>query len=171
MIYLITMNMSKEEYLKLLQDLDGDVGSDLPVDSWFPSVSPAKEKMLKSKMFAGTTDCLELKREQILAAIKDNCNLKVGPFSIKVRGYYFSEKNEKPIMTIDIYERKSKTPTGHPCNMDYKLDVYSDKRFIGRPWLELFNNGRQGTATNVPIETVVDIIKWLQALKKLTVFL
>lgn len=164
------MNIDKEEYLKLLSELD-EPAEDISDDSWFYADPPAKEKMLKARAFSGSMDCTNFKREQILKAIKSNCNLQVGPFSIRIRGFYHSEKADKAYMSIDLFEKKTKTPTGHPCNMDYKVDVMKDNRFEGRPWAELFNNHRQGTAINVPIETVVEIVKWLQALKKLTAFL
>lgn len=171
--------LSKEDYLKLLEELSNE--SDQEIDdisvidnldiTWMPSESAAKAKMLKNLQFNGTADATHMKKAQIKEAIAKSKNLQVGHFSIKIRGFYVSEKQSNSFMHLDIYERRTKTATGQPCNMDYKLDVMGDKRFIGRPWLNLFNNNRQGTATNVPIDTVVEIVKWLQALKKLAVFL
>lgn len=172
-------HLSKEDYLRLLEELskEDDLDSETPsgIDvldvSWMPSESSAKAKMLKSLNFNGTIDATHLKKEQIKEAIAKSKNLQVAHFSIKIRGFYVSDKQNNSFMHLDIYERRTKTATGQPCNMDYKLDVFGDKRFAGRPWLQLFNNNRAGTATNVPIDTVVDIVKWLQALKKLAVFL
>lgn len=66
-------------------------------------------------------------------------------------------------------ERRFRTPSGNPCNMDYRINLHKDNRFTNRPWLNEF--GPQGEADDVPIETVVDIIRWLQALKRMNAFL
>jgi hypothetical protein len=73
-------------------------------------------------------------------------------------------------MNISIFEMKNTTPiSGAPCKMQYRANFHKDNRFKGKPWLELFS--KFGTADNVPTETVVDIIKWLQVIQKIGVFL
>lgn len=173
------MNISKEDYIKLLTDLANDQYTSKDVedtvkdmgDAWFPAESPAKERMIKSREFTGTVDCLNLKKDQIIAAINKNKNLSVGPFTIRIRGFYTSEKNKDSFMTIDLYEWRTKTPSGHECRMDFRVNVLTDSRFEGRPWLTSFNNSQIGKAYNIPLNTVVDIVKWLQVIRKLAAFL
>lgn len=171
--------LSKEEYLKLLEEIACEDSPDYEQNlseilgdvSWSPSISPAKEAMLKKLQFSGTVDATHMKRAQLKEALAKSKNLQVGHFSIKIIGFYDSEKHQTSFMTLNIYERRTKTATGQPCNMDYKIDVFSDNRFAGRPWLHLFGNNSQGKATNVSMDTAIEIVKWLQALKKLAVFL
>lgn len=168
---------SKEDYLKMLEEMANqqydepeETTIDVPTDAWIWSESPLKDRLRIAKLHS-TTDATNLHREQIKKAIQNTRNIQIGPFSIKIKGYYQSEKLNNDFMHLDIYERRSKTASGQPCNMDYKAELVDDKRFIGRPWLTYFSKDNPGVAKNVPIDTVVDIIKWLQALKKLTVFL
>ena len=178
MLYFNSMStFSKEDYLKMLEDIANqqyqepeEPVEDVPADSWIWSVSPVKEKLMTAKLHS-TSDATNLHRDQIKKAIKNTRNIQCGPFSIKIKGYYQSEKLDNDFMHLDVYERRTKTPTGQKCNMDYRADLTSDKRFADRPWIIYFSKDNPGIAKNVPIDTVVDIIKWMQALKKLTVFL
>lgn len=171
-------NFSKEDYLKMLEAManqqydepEESVVNDVPDNAWIWGSSPLKEKLMFAKLHS-TTDATNLHRDQIKKAVQNTRNIQVGHFSIKIKGYYQSEKLGNDFMHIDVYERRSKTASGMPCNMDYKAELVDDKRFANRPWLTYFSKDSPGTAKNVPIDTVVDIIKWLQALKKLTVFL
>jgi len=72
-------------------------------------------------------------------------------------------------MDITVYQEKYRTPSGAPCKMSYKMDFSQDDRFSNRPWITYFNT--QGRAHNIPVETVVEIVRWLQALKRMNAFL
>lgn len=168
---------SKEDYLKMLEDMANQQYDEpeepevnVPTDSWVWGVSPLKEKLMTAKLHS-TSNVMNLHRDQIKKAIQNTRNIQVGAFSIKIKGYYQSDKLDNHFMHLDIYERRTKTPTGQSCNMDYKADLTSDKRFADRPWITYFSKDNPGHAKNVPIDTVVDIVKWMQALKKLTIFL
>lgn len=168
---------SKEDYLKMLEEIANQQYSepkepavDVPGDSWIWGESPLKEK-LKMANLHSTTDATNLHRDQIKTAIKKTRNLKVGHWSIKIKGFYHSDKLDNDFMHLDIYERRTKTPSGQQCNMDYRADLATDNRFTNCSWISYFSTTSPGLAQNVPIDTVVNIVKWMQALKKLTVFL
>jgi hypothetical protein len=169
--------ISKQDYLKLLEAISEQQYSEpeepaieVPESSWIWGESPVKDR-LRTASLQQTIDVTLLHKDQIKKAIKSARNIKVGNFSIKIKGYYQSEKLNNDFMHLDIYERRTKTPTGQPCNMDYKAELTTDKRFAGRGWLSYFTKDSPGLARNVPIDTVVDIIKWMKALKNLTIFL
>jgi hypothetical protein len=185
-MYFMVMPISPFDYLKLLQDLEGsdsdyqeDDDVSVPDESWIWGESPLKEKMLGPRN--GAIDVTKYKKESIKEALYKSTNLQVGDFTLKIERYNGRPgrfESIKPIqidlsMNIAIWERKYKTPTGNPCKMDYRLDLHKDNRFVNKPWLTFFANSGLGTgkAVDVPVDTVVDIIRWLQALKRLTAFL
>jgi hypothetical protein len=173
--------LSKEEYLEMLESLNEDqYGSDgedyvpdnYSEEAWMPSVSPHKEKMFRT-IRNGQLDITKYRKEQIKDAIYKVVNLTVGEFLIHITEYHGMPVRNKPQetkLTLDIilYGTKYKTETGQPCNMQFKLDPKTDNRFAGKPWLERFSGCR---ADNIPVDTVVDIIRWLQALKRMNAFL
>ena len=169
------MTTPKKEYLEYLKALtagqynfeDDPDTPDVPDDSWIWAEPPAKEKM-KNVQFGGVINALSLKKAQIKTAISKGQNIQVGAFMIRIMDYYGKDPLERSILSFEVYERRTKTPTGQPCNMDYPADLSKDNRFANRPWLSYFNGS---FARDVPIDTITDIVKWMQALKKLTAFL
>lgn len=174
------MNISKETYLKLLEslaeqdDLESYESTYIPEESWIPSESRAKEEMMKARARnQGTVDCLKLKKDKIKEAIYKNSNIKVGEFMIKITEYH-GLLDKKGVgtdlkMDLSVWQTKYKTPSGNPCKMDYRMDFSKDNRFINRPWLNYFGPG--GSAHNMPVEILIDVIKWMQIIQKLTAFL
>lgn len=165
--------MNKENYIKLLEQLTAeqydteDEISCIPEDVWMPAESEAKIK-LKNITFNGVIDCTNMRSNDIKTVISKTKNIKVGNFLIKINDYYGEDPIIKRNLSIEVYERLYKTPTGQPCNMDFKVDLTMDSRFAGRPWLTYFNGS---WAKDIPIENIIDIIRWMQVLKKLTCFL
>jgi hypothetical protein len=53
--------------------------------------------------------------------------------------------------------------------MSYKMDFFRDNRFSNCPWLSYFNSS--GRAHDIPADTVVNIIKHMQMIQRLTAFL
>lgn len=173
------MTLTKEEYIKLLEEIadqqyNCDPAEDMVIadDSWIWADPPAKEKM-KAHNGYGTCNAIGLKREKIQEMLYKYKNIQVGHFLIRISEYHgFPDKFGKGkdlTMDIEIWERKFRTPSGNPCQMDYRADLSQDNRFFGRPWITLF--ATSSSASHVPVETVVDIIKWMQAIKKLSAFL
>lgn len=174
--------ISKDDYLKLLEDLSNDqYGSDdysdeqhIPDEAWIPSESGVKE-MIRFKNLHGKIDVTKYRKEQIQDALYKCMNIQVGEFLIKIESYHGQPdkfgKGANLTMDIEIWEKRYVTPTGRPCNMDFRIDWSKDNRFFGRKWLSYFSGGTRSSAFNVPVETVIEIVRWMQALKRMTAFL
>lgn len=169
------MTTPRKEYLKYLKELtDGQYSfddepeiPDTTDDSWIWAEPPAKEKM-KNIVFNGMVDATNLRKADIKKALSKAQNIQVGAFTLRIRDFYGKDPLEKGVLSFSVLERKTKTPNGHPCNMDYDTDLSKDNRFNDRPWLSYFKGS---SARDVPIDTIVDIVKWMQAIKKLSAFL
>lgn len=171
------MTTPRKDYLKYLKELTNEQYSfyddeeetekDTADNSWVWAEPPAKEKM-KIIVFNGVVDATELRKDQIKESLGKAKNIKVGEFTLRIRDVYGRDPLEKGVLSLEVYEKRTKTPTGQPCNMDYRCDLSKDKRFASRPWLSYFK-GSWGR--DVPIDTIIDIVRWMQALKRLTVFL
>lgn len=167
--------LTNEEYLALCQKLvdqqydDAVDDYDISKMEWMPAESEIKEKMLKINR-NGMIDLTHVKSTKIKEEIFKCGNLKVGDFKIIISQFNGIPSQEKDKLTcsLRLMGHQSKTMNGMPCNMDNDVNLKKDNRFNGRPWLKHFNSSY---ADNVPIDTVVDIIRWLQAIKKLTAFL
>lgn len=177
---------TKEDYLRMLHEAaqeqygseDGDYVEPLPqIDesAWIPAIDPRKEQMLerlrRSTMY-GRIDAAKLRKEQIQDALYKCVNLEVGGFILHVNEYHghpTPKKGKELTLDISILSRQNRTATGAPCSMDLPANLHKDDRFQKRPWLHLFDV--KGRAYEVPMETVVDIVRWLQALKRMNAFL
>lgn len=144
--------------------------------SWIPSVDPRKEQMLerlKRSTLYGRIDVTKLRKDQIQDALYKCVNLEVGEFTLHINEYHGyplpNKKGNELTMDITMFSKQYKTATGAPCNMDLKFDPHKDNRFEKRPWVHMFDN--KGRAFEVPAETVVDIVRWLQALRRMNAFL
>jgi len=176
-------NISKEEYLKLLEDLANDqYGYDdppeeepyIPDEAWIPSESVAKE-MIRMKSLHGKIDVTKFRKDKIQDALYKCMNVQVGDFLIKIDSYHgYPDKFGKGAnltMDIEVWEKRYRTPSGAPCNMDFRIDWSKDDRFFTRKWLSYFQGGASSAAANVPVETVIEIVRWMQAIKKMGAFL
>lgn len=173
-------SISKEDYQKLLEELadqqysmDEEVDiNQIPDDSWIPSESFAKEKMKQANQ-SGIIDVTKFRKDKIQEALYKYINIKIGIFLIRIDTYHgYPDKTGKGVnltMDIGVWETKLKTPSGNPCKMEYRINLHKDNRFTNRPWLVYFNDS--GEATHMPVETVVDVVRWLQALKRMNAFL
>ena len=172
----------KDEYLKILQDLVDQQYSDpdtqdtiQPEDPWIYAESPLLDRVKKSKPnYYGVIDISNFKRDKIRDALYDYMQLRVGEFLIKISAYQ-GESNKKTAddskttVNVALWEKKYTTPSGNPCNMDFKFNIQKDLRFQGRSWLPLFNSS--GSGHKIPIATMIDVIRWMQAVKRMTAFL
>lgn len=180
--------ISKDDYLKLLEsvqqeDFDQIDHLDPPDTAWIPARSSAHDMLEKARarQSYGILDIVEYKREQIQEALYECINLQVGEFIIHVEEYHgrpaklSKAKNTSPspaselTMDIVVYQERLTTPSGIPCKMQYMMDFFQDNRFTNQAWLSHFTH--KGRARNIPVETVVDMIRWLQALNRMNAFL
>lgn len=171
--------ISKEDYWKLIQSAesgDDDLDEDyhFPETSWIPADSPAKLKMEQARKAGGygTADVLNYKREELREILYSTTNLRVGEFTVRVEEYHGRpNKNSSTDLTMDIlvWQEKFQTPSGAPCKMSYKMDFFRDNRFLNRPWLSYFNSS--GHAHDIPADTVIEVIKYLQVIQRLNAFM
>lgn len=162
--------LSEEEYLKLIvqlveqqynePSLDGEV-----YEAWSTAESDIKKKIKSSN--DKIIDASLYKKDKILESLYLCQPIKIGRFVIKISKY--EDNKEKTKMNIYIYEDKYYTYLGKTNEMLGKIDVLKDRRFVGSNWVSYFNQFKLGV--NIPIEVVVDIVKWLQVIDKLVAFL
>ena len=161
-------NISKEEYLRLLNELlEEDITDDDFIDSsanhWIPAESPLKNK-IPLKIQSGTIDLTKTKKDNIKQYLLKSDTFTVDNYLIKIERNLSNDK-----ITIEIYEEKFRTPSGAPCKMTYKVDLRKDSRFANCPWLNKL--GFTGyRLQNTDQDTFIEVIKWLQIAKKLSSF-
>lgn len=168
-------SFTDQEYLALIQQLVDkqydDAIDDYDIDKmeWIPSESEIKKK-LESINRSGMIDLTTVKSSLLKEEIKKSGNLKVGTFKVTLTHVRPDPIRGDVGYDLSIRETKMKTPSGQPCNgIDYRTDLLKDSRFRGRPWLKYFKDGSY--AHNMPIDSVVEMVRWMQAVKRLTAFL
>ena len=168
-------SLTDQEYLELIQkfvDQQYDQVDDHNTEKmeWIPA-EPEYKKKIHQANTAGMIDLTHVKSTKIKEELLKCTNLKVGNFKVRIKRYNGVPSHQGIQMTVDmeVWEERNQTPSGRPCKIDFPMLFYKDNRFLGRPWVKYFNQGN--FATNVPIDTAVEIVRWLQALKKLTAFL
>jgi len=170
-------SISKEEYLRLLQEYVDQQYDDAIDDynieemEWIPSEPEIKKKVIQANT-NGTIDLTDVKSDKIKDELFKCTNLRVGNFKIRINRYHGLPSNDgsQIVMNLEVWEEKKHTPNGHPCKIDFPLIFHKDNRFAGRAWVAKYFD-KKSTAYNVPVETVVDIIRWMQACQKLSAFL
>jgi hypothetical protein len=169
-------SFTNEEYLELCQKLIDEQYGDEAIEDynisdmeWMPSESEVKKKKLQANT-NGMIDLTDIKASKIKDELFKCTNFKVGNFKIRINHYYgMPEEEFKLKLGVEVWEERHKTPNGMPCKIDYPMIFAKDSRFKNRPWLNDFQGGN--SAYRVPIDTVVEIIRWMQAVKKLTAFI
>lgn len=168
-------SISYEDYVQLLDSLSEDPydQDDQSYDDvvWMPSESSAKERMLAAReQKNGRVNVTKYRKSDIQEALYKTKSVAVDSFLLRINSYhgYPSPKEANLSMDITLWETHYKTPSGGPCKMEYRLNPALDKRFANCKWLHYF---QESSARNVPTETVVEIVRWLQALKRMNAFL
>lgn len=175
------MTISMEEFLKLIKEVVEEEEKYLKYDEpeedtldYSTAVAEllkkhnrAKKVLLSKK--SGSIDVTNMKRNEILTHIKTKSEFTIGNFIVHV-----DNGDKEDYVNIHILENQHKTASGFPCNMLVKKDVVRDKRFSSCPWLSYFSSKHgspRRTAYNVPAEEIINIIKWIKAINKMTAFL
>ncbi len=167
-------SLTDQEYLELLQTIVDqqydDAIDDYDIDKmeWVPAESEIRKK-IESLNHHGMIDLTNVKSSKIKEEIRKCANLRVGNFKIMLTHIHPDPIKGDIGYDLNIKEERNKTPSGMPCRIDYRMDICKDSRFKGRPWLKYFKG--EGYANNVPIDIVVEIVRWMQAVKKLSAFL
>lgn len=164
-------NFTKQEYLELCQRLldeqysSDDESDDTSAIAWIPAESEIKNKMTAVRNAQGFIDLTKMKKEKIKEAIQKCDNFRVHDFTIRINHY--NDKSDS--FSITLYEDKTKTPSGNPCKMTYPVLIEKDSRFNGRSWITYFKGSKYGG--NIPTDTLIEIIRFLQIIKKLSAFI
>jgi len=179
----MTNRLSTQEYYDLIKKLieqqytdesETDYNTSYS-DGWITAEPEIKQKM---KLLAdeGTVDLTDIKsnkiKELIIQTKRKNIKsgIKIGDFLIKItRSEYYNPDMSDLIVDICIYEEQHKTKSGAPAKLLFKIDTVKDSRFAQCSWNNYFNQFK--VAKNVPINILVNIVRWLQAIRKLTAFL
>lgn len=173
---------TEEEYLELVRRLsDGqydqldDSDLDSPFDPFAQSdleehIAAKKARMLQS-MNNGTIDLTKIKRDKILSSLFKHNTIKIYDFMIRITEYHGEPGKVGANLTVDItlyHDRKKTELSGAPCKITETFSIGKDSRFATRPWLSYFS-GPHGR--NIPSDVLVEIIRWMQVVKKLPAFL
>ena len=167
-------SFTNQEYLELLQKLVDsqydDAIEDYNIDDmeWIPSEPEIIKKKKKEVNHNVSIDLTNVKARFIEREVHRYGTLKVGDFKIIIFEFNEDPDGYQPSCNLKVVVHQSQTMNGFPCNMDTDLNITKDDRFQGRPWLKYFSYNR---ADGVPIDTVVEIVRWMQVIKKLTAFL
>lgn len=170
------LSFNSKEYFKLIQQLldqqyhDEETSSeDINDSAWIPSEPEAKQKLLLKE--GSNLDLTTTKKDKIKDLIIDHkkssytSSIKVGDFLIKINTF---DQAQIEKFNVCIYEEKHRTQTGQPCKMLYKVDVLKDARFSQCSWTSDFTTWKNGKIT---VDVMIDIVRWLQAIRKLTAFI
>jgi hypothetical protein len=160
-----------DDYLKLLRevaDSDNDLEDcDIPEDAWIPA-EPAAKELMNISSHRGPIDITKFRRADIGKTLLKYDSVLVGSFLVRIDKSY-NGNNPVTHLDLELWEKQYKTPSGNPCNMDFRINIHTDSRFTNCSWLPLFST--RGNANNVLIATAVDIIRWLQAIKRIGAFM
>jgi len=168
-------SLTKEEYLALIKELleqqyieDNDTSIESE-NCWIPAEPAVKDK-LPFSVSGGAIDLSKDKKEKVRILMFQSNIFKVDHFLIKVKSPVAAKLADRtPSLTIELYEEKFQTPSGAPCRMEYKMNIPKDSRFNDFAHTSKFTHG--GCAIGVTEEVFIDLIRWLQAIKRMTAFL
>lgn len=164
----LCQQLAEERY-----DVFDDVVEDVGEIEWMPVEPEAKIKMEKYRDNSGSgmIDLTGVKSSQIKERLFRGTFFRVGAFKVRITRYNAVPSKNGSQLTADvsIWEEKHQTPSGFPCKMDYPMCPDRDDRFSEKAWAKKYWNGTS-SAHNMPIDAVVEVIKWLGAVKKIGAF-
>ena len=156
------MTLTKEEYLELVIKLvDQQYGN--KIDTVYEDKIPSKPDS------NSIIDVTSYKKPDIIAALLRCSNLKIGNFIIKIDSYSYKEDGYSMKYDLRIFEESPHIYLNRPCKKTTKLVPANDSRLDSRPWAVYFSQG--SFAVSVPQDSLLDIIRWLQAMGKIAAFI
>jgi len=125
----------------------------------------------KNNFYEKIIDLTECNKEKIESAICNFQNYKIDNFLIKIKKYAASlDSSSKLMVDVEIYEEiESIAYNSEDCKVLQKIDVANDLRFNNQHWYIYFNKFKMGV--RMPLEVLVEMLRWCQALIKMRVFL
>lgn len=176
----ITPDMSLEDYVKLVEQFaDERYGTSITAensdqtiygsDALMAEADERRSRMLRKREQADNAawDCTEADMKTIKQKVHTVGNIKAGRFTVRIKNY--RQDKSSTTANVDIYEEKVHRNSFGSNKMPCKVNVMKDMRFENRPWLSYFKNQIGGT--NIPIESVAQIVRWCQAVHRLGAFL
>ena len=161
------MKINKQDYLKLLDAIIKEQEiEDFEVNEEYLEnlkVEKAKSQRFQYEESQGTIHATQMTRDEIDASWKNQGNIVVGNFLLKVSGFSTDKYRGITYITFNLYdyekdERGKVTAT--------KIDVAKDVRFAEVEWKGLGDKLR----FHAPLAVTLDIIEWLQKLDRLAAF-
>lgn len=161
------MTLTKEEYLALIARLVDDQYDELNdnEDEHEAFNSPEIPSRPNPNTIINVTS---YKRDELLPALLKSANLKVENFIIKIHHYTINNDGYE-CYSLRLYEESPHVYLNRPCTKTTKIKPDQDNRFDSRSWTSFFN-GRD-YATDLPQNELLNMIRWLQAVCKIGVFL
>lgn len=163
---------NNQEYLKLIESLldqqydEATDDYDVEKMEWIPSEPEIKIHQYST---SGQIDLTNVKSSKIKDELLKCVNLKVGNFKIRISRYNGSPHQEGVQITLNMKVWEEHYEKSNGSRMDRAVKFDTDSRFSNRPWLTYFN--KTNYLYGVPLDTAVDIIRWLQAIGKMTAFI
>lgn len=173
-------SFTNEDFLRLIEELDDidnydeDYGSE-PEFTWVPA-DPLYKKKFKSPTNGSGSNLTNTKKESIKEALFQGTIFQVGIFTIKITKYSSDPDDKKTNqdlkVDLSLLQEIKKTPSGAPCKMQNKIHLKNDSRFTNCAWLKYIQPGFDSSKLkDVPMNEVVDIIRWLQGLTRMSAFI
>jgi len=175
-------SLTNQEYLELCQKLVDQQYDAVDIDNynkginkmeWIPAEPESKKRVRQD---TGIIDLTTIHSSKIKEQLLLKTNFRIGKFKIKINRYinnhYLIPKESPTIIEnniVTIWEQRNRTPNGIPCNIDCALYLNTDDRFTGRPWLTHFKY--KNISDNMSIDTIVEMVRWLRCVEKLSAFL
>ncbi len=167
--------LSDEDYLELLKNLTEhqyDEPEECTYDKGLKELYDEIEYSPRPKMKlfdpAACSNLSSATLEAITLKLHTTGNISVGPFIIRIKKYDASKPAIQ--LDVDIMEEKSRAFNGQPGKITEKVNMIKDSRFYNKTWIKYFNNPIK-YGSKVPLETVADIVKYLQFVYKNPAFL
>ena len=160
--------LSKEEYLQLVtRFLNEQYGDELedsyeeePIEDTKPPRVPDFNKIINVTTY---------KKAEIIDALLYCSNLQVNNFIVKISDYIKEEGQNTVKYNLKLYEESPHIYLNRPCKKTTKLIPSDDIRFSNCSWVNYFNSSSSGE--KLPLEELLNLVRWLQAVSKLAAFI
>jgi hypothetical protein len=154
--------LTKEQWLELIQKLADAQYDDLTIDYEDLYYEPPKPRLF---MNDGITDLTGVKNNELKSLIKlnNNKNFKIDKFLIKICYSFNDVKCYK--VNFCIFEDIKLDSKKLTC----KVKIKNDSRFVGRNWASYFD--KFNMAKNMPEDIFIEVLKYVQIVSKLELFI
>lgn len=155
-----------EQYAKRYDLLEEDAPER---KSWVEVKPEIKEKLFRARK-SGTTDLTHARSGAIKGLLFNHNNIKIYDFVIGITKYHGNLESDKLELLVDIsiLKEEEKLFNGKITKWYKLFDITHDDRFADAPWIFHFS---YNVAEEINADTLVEIIRRMQVVKKLSAFL